>query len=327
MAVNSTYTPGRKIKIKRSAPPGTTFTPPKTRSGSARTIYITTQYSAQHPALDLAGLPIGTPVLAPERLTVESAGFSRVGYGYYVYARDPNQNQVRFGHFAQAPAVKPGEVLNPGDLVGLLGSTGRSSGPHLHFEVRTPQISGTVPTLPYLNALGGLGELFGTQTALYNPSTGKADLNTIVTSAPARAAEVVRVSQPALATPQSQTVGTEPYTPGRKITITKSGAQPQPPQPGAPVQPGAAPRRTSNGPPAGLAQPGTSAPPLIPTPASMLQDALGIKPEDVKKGVQNTGLFLVGLVLFVLGVVMLLIDQREAVGSAVKAGAGLAMLA
>jgi murein DD-endopeptidase MepM/ murein hydrolase activator NlpD len=90
----------------------------------------------RHPAIDLAG-PLGTPVHATTRVqTVTFAGW-RGGYGNLVVTRDPLGRQHYYGHLQRITA-RVGDVLDQGETLGLLGSTGRSTGPHVHYEVRTP---------------------------------------------------------------------------------------------------------------------------------------------------------------------------------------------
>ena len=66
---------------------------------------------------------------------VRVAHYDRYGYGHYVLVRHYNGLETLYGHFKKR-LVKVGDVVTSGDVIGLGGSTGRSSGPHLHFEVR-----------------------------------------------------------------------------------------------------------------------------------------------------------------------------------------------
>ncbi len=61
--------------------------------------------------------------------------FNRRGYGYYYVIRHPNGLETVYGHLSKQIA-KQGQIVKAGDVIGLGGSTGRSSGPHLHFEAR-----------------------------------------------------------------------------------------------------------------------------------------------------------------------------------------------
>jgi murein DD-endopeptidase MepM/ murein hydrolase activator NlpD len=89
----------------------------------------------RHPAIDLAG-PLGTPVYATTlKQRVTFAG-RRGGYGNLVVTRDPSGRQHYYGHLQRITA-RVGALLDQGETLGLLGSTGRSTGPHVHYEVRT----------------------------------------------------------------------------------------------------------------------------------------------------------------------------------------------
>lgn len=66
---------------------------------------------------------------------IRVAQYDRSGYGHYVLVRHYNGLETLYGHFKKRLA-KVGDVVKAGDVIGLGGSTGRSSAPHLHFEVR-----------------------------------------------------------------------------------------------------------------------------------------------------------------------------------------------
>lgn len=88
----------------------------------------------RHPAIDLAGA-LGSPVLATtSHQTVIFAAW-RGGYGNAVLTRDAYGWIHLYGHLRSVTA-KVGQVLNQGDQLGQLGSTGYSTGPHVHYEVR-----------------------------------------------------------------------------------------------------------------------------------------------------------------------------------------------
>ncbi len=61
--------------------------------------------------------------------------YERRGYGYYVVMRHPNGLETVYGHLSRF-LVKPDQVVKAGDPIALGGNTGRSTGPHLHFETR-----------------------------------------------------------------------------------------------------------------------------------------------------------------------------------------------
>jgi murein DD-endopeptidase MepM/ murein hydrolase activator NlpD len=88
---------------------------------------------ARHNGIDIPG-PIGTPIYATADGTVGRA--QRVGgYGNYVEIEHGNAIQTRYGHLS-AIAVVSGQRIRRGEILGYMGSTGRSTGSHLHYEVR-----------------------------------------------------------------------------------------------------------------------------------------------------------------------------------------------
>lgn len=75
------------------------------------------------------------PVLAAYPGTVIMAKYNEGGYGHYVLVEHDNGIQTLYGHLSKR-LVRIGDKVFPGDVVGLAGNTGRSSGAHLHFEIR-----------------------------------------------------------------------------------------------------------------------------------------------------------------------------------------------
>lgn len=97
---------------------------------------IITQYPVwYHMALDIAN-PSLPPVLASDTGTVTFAGCIAYGYGCHVIIDHANGYQTLYGHLSQI-LVSPGQAVTQGQQIGVLGSTGKSTGPHLHFEVRS----------------------------------------------------------------------------------------------------------------------------------------------------------------------------------------------
>lgn len=76
----------------------------------------------------------GTPVLVAASGRVTVAGWQR-GYGNVVYVDHGNGLSTRYGHLSEID-VSVGQAVTRGQTIGLVGSTGRSTGPHLHYEVR-----------------------------------------------------------------------------------------------------------------------------------------------------------------------------------------------
>jgi murein DD-endopeptidase MepM/ murein hydrolase activator NlpD len=91
-------------------------------------------HAAMHPGLDLAG-PVGTPIYATADGVVLRAGWNSGGYGNLVEIDHGRGITTRYGHMS-AILVRPGDHITRGQQVGRMGSTGRSTGSHLHYEVR-----------------------------------------------------------------------------------------------------------------------------------------------------------------------------------------------
>ncbi len=120
--------------------------------------YNGTFYPHFHTGLDLAG-PLDTPLHAAAdgvvllaAASVDSSG-KLVGYGNYVVIAHPDGFVTLYGHL-DSIAVKPGQVVHQGEIIGQEGSTGWSTGPHVHFEIRhdgqfldpAPFLSGQLPS-------------------------------------------------------------------------------------------------------------------------------------------------------------------------------------
>jgi murein DD-endopeptidase MepM/ murein hydrolase activator NlpD len=91
-------------------------------------------YPHFHTGLDLAD-PAGTPVQAAGDGIVVAAATGRVGYGNYIVIAHGHGVETLYGHL-DALAVAVGDSVVEGQVIGFEGSTGFSTGPHLHFEVR-----------------------------------------------------------------------------------------------------------------------------------------------------------------------------------------------
>jgi murein DD-endopeptidase MepM/ murein hydrolase activator NlpD len=94
---------------------------------------ITQYFWARHPGIDLANSK-GTPVVAADDGYVELVGWEPTGYGNMILLNHGNGTISRYAHLS-AFAVDAGQSVKKGQLIGRIGSTGRSTGPHLHFEV------------------------------------------------------------------------------------------------------------------------------------------------------------------------------------------------
>ena len=105
------------------------------------------RWGRMHRGVDIAG-PIGTPVVAAASGVVESAGWNSGGYGNLVDIRHADGSMTRYAHNSRL-LVRPGQQISQGQQIAEMGSTGYSTGPHLHFEVHLPG-QGTVNPIAYL---------------------------------------------------------------------------------------------------------------------------------------------------------------------------------
>ena len=94
---------------------------------------FTGQYPAYHNGLDIAA-PIGTHIYAADSGVVTRALYTNVGYGIYCIIEHGGY-QTLYGHCSRL-FVSRGQQVKKGDLIAYMGSTGNSTGPHLHFEVK-----------------------------------------------------------------------------------------------------------------------------------------------------------------------------------------------
>ena len=90
--------------------------------------------AAMHAGIDLAG-PVGTPIYATADGVVSDAGYNSGGYGNLVKINHGRGIETRYGHLS-AIMVAAGQRIARGQQIGRMGSTGRSTGSHLHYEVR-----------------------------------------------------------------------------------------------------------------------------------------------------------------------------------------------
>lgn len=96
-------------------------------------IHPTTKKNAQHNGIDIAA-DTGDPILAAASGIVTSSGYMS-GYGYAVIIDHQNGFKTLYGH-ASKLLVEKGEKVKKGQVIAKVGSTGRSTGPHLHFELQ-----------------------------------------------------------------------------------------------------------------------------------------------------------------------------------------------
>ena len=91
-------------------------------------------FQRYHTGIDLAA-PYGTPIVAAKSGQVQVAGWSSFGYGFHVILDHGGGVETLYAHMSRI-AVRPGQWVEAGQVIGYVGSTGWSTGPHLHFEVR-----------------------------------------------------------------------------------------------------------------------------------------------------------------------------------------------
>ncbi|WP_414576350.1 peptidoglycan DD-metalloendopeptidase family protein [Anabaena sp. CCY 9402-a] len=116
-----------------------------------------------HAGTDL-GAPLGTPILATARGQVSTADWLG-GYGLTVVLNHSSAQQTLYGHMSEI-LVQPGQWVEAGTVIGRVGSTGNSTGPHLHFEVRHLTQNGWVAVDPGVQLQVALSQLLqGVQTA------------------------------------------------------------------------------------------------------------------------------------------------------------------
>ncbi|MBV7265401.1 M23 family metallopeptidase [Erythrobacter ani] len=100
---------------------------------------------ARHKGIDLAA-PTGTPIYATADGIIERADWFS-SYGLYIAIDHGADLETRYAHMSKL-AVAAGDTVRKGDVIGYVGSTGRSTGPHLHYEVRVDGVA--VNPIPYM---------------------------------------------------------------------------------------------------------------------------------------------------------------------------------
>lgn len=129
--------------------------------------------AARHMGIDLAG-PTGTPIYATADGTITESGYNSGGYGNLIKIDHGRGIETRYGHLSKL-LVAAGTRVRRGQLIGHMGSTGRSTGSHLHYEVRIEgRAVNPVPFMKstdYLLAMkNGGGEPMDAHVALGGPN-------------------------------------------------------------------------------------------------------------------------------------------------------------
>lgn len=94
---------------------------------------ITQKFWTRHPGIDI-GAPTGSPIYAADSGYIIQAGWSNVGYGFMILINHGNGYLTRYAHLS-VMNVEVGDSVKKGQIIGRVGSTGNSTGPHLHFEI------------------------------------------------------------------------------------------------------------------------------------------------------------------------------------------------
>lgn len=96
------------------------------------------RWGRMHKGYDV-GVPEGTPVYAYFPGTVTKVGYDKEGYGYYIEWKDSIHNQTHFfGHLREKPSIGEGSKFGAGTQLAVSGNTGKSTAPHLHWEIGPP---------------------------------------------------------------------------------------------------------------------------------------------------------------------------------------------
>ncbi len=112
-------------------------TPPDVNAGTGGKLFrpvnghVSQYFTFRHHAVDIAA-PMGTPIYAADDGVIELAGWGS-GYGNQLLI-DHGDRKTRYGHLSKILVTK-GQAVKRGQVIGLVGSTGWSTGPHLHFEI------------------------------------------------------------------------------------------------------------------------------------------------------------------------------------------------
>jgi murein DD-endopeptidase MepM/ murein hydrolase activator NlpD len=104
------------------------------RSGFGSRKHPILGYTKMHTGVDWAA-PLGTPIYAAGNGEIEKAGWES-GYGKYIRIKHNYGYETAYGHMtAFARGIEPGVKIHQGQLIGYVGSTGQSTGPHVHYEI------------------------------------------------------------------------------------------------------------------------------------------------------------------------------------------------
>lgn len=183
------------------APSGDSLTSADTKSGTTTLVWPTKPAAAisspfgprwgrMHEGLDF-GLPVGTPIYAAAAGRVNYA--SAMGaYGNYVCVTHTRDFQTCYAHNSKL-LVKVGQTVKQGQRISLSGNTGRSTGPHLHFEVRRSSVAAGDPAVDPKPFLSGAAEPSGTEEVADEAPEKTCGAPTVEAGNPAQGDEILHV--------------------------------------------------------------------------------------------------------------------------------------
>jgi murein DD-endopeptidase MepM/ murein hydrolase activator NlpD len=105
----------------------------RTSSGFGMRFHPILKINKMHGGMDFVA-PIGTPIYATADGIIEISSNDYYGYGKYIKINHEYNYKTAYGHLFELK-VKKGQLVKRGEIIGLLGNTGLSTGPHLHYEV------------------------------------------------------------------------------------------------------------------------------------------------------------------------------------------------
>ncbi|PSK65235.1 Glycyl-glycine endopeptidase LytM [Micromonospora sp. MH33] len=145
-----TKTASAKPKPKKTTKPKPAWVIPMT--GAEITSCFGQRWGTLHAGIDFA-MPAGTPIHAAAAGTVVKAGDAGDGYGNSVFVDHGNGYLTHYAHQSRL-IVSVGDRVKAGQVIGYEGSTGDSTGPHLHFEVHKGAMWNQIDPAPFLRARG-----------------------------------------------------------------------------------------------------------------------------------------------------------------------------
>lgn len=112
----------------------TAYHPPLAKPKISSSFGYRSSFQRKHWGVDFA-TPMKSKVFASDQGVVRIVGYEKSGYGNYIVLRHDNGLETIYGHLSKA-LVRKGDKVSSGQVIALSGNTGRSTGPHLHYEIR-----------------------------------------------------------------------------------------------------------------------------------------------------------------------------------------------